>query len=417
MKNRLLAIGIVIGILLLTANPVFSAPLKGGQGSRIQAYFMSQDPDPADAGKDVDLRWQVVNTLASTTENLKFHLDADYPFLFEAGDSPDKELGASAGTNDDKIFYVLHYKLRVADNAVKGTYNVTLSWYTDGGWMKKDFSIYIDPKRADFVVGALVTSPEKLVADTDEAKLSVDIDNIGDGNAENVKVKLLLPELSKDEGFNASYAYSDEDSLGTIKKDGSKTASFYVDVGENIKDGEYSAKLKITYKDENDANNTYRTKTIDLNIPIKPAPYLIVESVKTTPENLKAGSKAEIRATVRNKGNKKADSVSLRVFKDASQPFEFSEKSDFVGKLEPGESGDAVLEVTVDKNAAAKKYLLDVELRGIDDKNNVVIFRRTVPIMVDSEARGSPNTGVFGALTAVIGAVIVGYYLKRKRDL
>jgi hypothetical protein len=417
MKSRLLAIGIVIGILLLTVNPVFSAPLKGGQGSRIQAYFMSQDPDPADAGKDVDLRWQVVNTLASTTENLKFHLDADYPFLFEAGDSPDKELGASAGTNDDKIFYVLHYKLRVADNAVKGTYNVTLSWYTDVGWNRKDFSIYIDPKRADFVVGALVTSPEKLVADTDEAKLSVEIDNIGDGNAENVKVKLLLPELSEDEGFNASYAYSDEDSLGTIKKDGSKTANFYVDVGENIKDGEYSAKLKITYKDENDANNTYRTKTIDLNIPIKPAPYLIVESVKTTPENLKAGSKAEIRTTVRNKGNKKADSVSLRVFKDASQPFEFSEKSDFVGKLEPGESGDAVLKVTVDKNAAAKKYLLDVELRGIDDKNNVVIFRRTVPITVDSEARGSPDTGVFGALTAIIGAVIVGYYLKNRKKV
>ncbi len=417
MKNRLLAIGIVIGILLLTANPVFSAPLKGGQGSRIQAYFMSQDPDPADAGKDVDLRWQVLNTLASTTENLKFHLDADYPFLFEAGDSPDKELGASAGTNDDKIFYVLHYKLRVADNAIKGTYNVTLNWYTGEGWIKKDFPIYIDPKRADFVVGALVTSPEKLVADTDEAKLSVDIDNIGDGNAENVKVKLLLPELSKDEGFSASYAYSDEDSLGTIKKDGSKTANFYVDVGENIKDGEYSAKLKITYKDENDANNTYRTKTIDLNIPIKPAPYLIVESVKTTPENLKAGSKAEIRTTVRNSGNKKAESVSLRVFKDASQPFEFSEKSDFVGKLEPGESGDAVLELTVDKNAAAKKYLLDVELRGIDDKNNVVIFRRTVPITVDSEAQGSPNTGVFGALAAVIGAIIVGYYLKRKRGL
>ncbi len=413
--TQITALCIVAGFLLLTANPVHGAPLIGGQGSRIQANFMSQDPDPADAGKDVELRWQVVNTLAGTTENLKFHLDADYPFLFEAGDSPDKELGASAGTNDDKIFYVLHYKLRVADNAVKGTYNVTLSWYPDGG--KKDFSIYIDPKRADFVVGALVTSPEKLVADTDEAKLSVDIDNIGDGNAENVKVKLLLPELSEDEGFNASYAYSDEDSLGTIKKDGSKTANFYVDVGENIKDGEYSAKLKITYKDENDANNTYRTKTIDLNIPIKPAPYLIVESVKTAPENLKAGSKAEIRITVRNKGNKKAESVSLRVFKDASQPFDFSEKSDFVGKLEPQDSGDAVLRLTVDKNAAAKKYLLDVELRGIDEKNNVVIFRRTVPITVNMEAQGSPlkDAVLLGGMVAVIGAVVAGYYLKRKK--
>lgn len=417
--TQITALGIVIGFFLLTASPALGAPLTGGQGSRIQAYFMSQDPDPADAGKDVDLRWQVVNTLSNTVESLKFRLDADYPFLFVAGDSPDKDLGASAGTNDDKVFYVLHYKLRVADNAIKGTYNVTLSWYTGEGWIKKDFPIYIDPRRADFVVGALVTSPDKLVADTDEARLSVDIDNIGDGNAENVKVKLLLPELHRDEGFNATYAYSDEDSLGTIKKDDSKTANFYVDVGENIKDGEYSAKLKITYKDENDVNNTYRTKTLDLKIPIKPAPYLIVESAKTIPENLVPGSKAQFRITVKNTGNEKAESVSLRVFKDASQPFDFSEKSDFVGKLEPEDSGDAVLRVTVDKNAAVKKYLLDVELRGIDDKNNVVIFRRTVPVTVNMEVQGSPlkDAGLLGGLVAVIGAIAAGYYLKRKKSL
>ena len=415
--TQITALCIVAGFFLLTASPAPGAPLTGGQGSRVQANFMSQDPDPADAGKDVELRWQVVNTLSSTTENLRFHLDADYPLLFEAGDSPDKDLGASAGTNDNKIFYVLHYKLRVADNVIKGTYNVTLSWFAGEGWVKKDFPIYIDPKRADFVVGALVTSPEKLVADTDEAKLSVDIDNIGDGNAENVKVKLLLPELPMDEGFNATYAYSDEDSLGTIKKDESKTANFYVDVGDKIKDGEYSAKLGITYKDENDVNNTYRTKTLDLKIPIKPAPYLIVESAKTTPENLVPGSKAQFRITVKNTGNGKAESVSLRVFKDASQPFDFSEKSDFVGKLEPQDNGDAVLRVTVDKNAAVKKYLLDVELRGIDEKNNVVIFRRTFPVTVNMEAQGSPlKDGVLlGGMVAVIGAVVAGYYLKRKK--
>lgn len=421
-KNTLARIaisGIVIGLLLAAAGTALGAPITGGQGSRIQANFMSQDPDPADAGKDVELRWQVVNTLSSTVENLRFHLDADYPLLFEAGDSPDKDLGASAGTNDNKVFYVLHYKLRVADNAVKGTYNVTLSWNTGQGWTAKDFPIYIDPKRADFVIGALVTSPEKLIADTDKAKLSVDIDNIGEGNAENVKVKLLLPELPKDEGFNASYAYSDEDSLGTIKKDDSKTANFYVDVGDKIKDGEYNAKLRITYKDENDVNNTYRTKILDLNIPIKPAPYLVVESAKITPENLVPGSKAQVRITVRNTGNEKAESVSLRVFKDASQPFDFSEKSDFVGKLEPGDSGDAVLRVTVDRNAAAKKYLLDVELRGIDEKNNVVIFRRTVPITVNPEAQGSPlqGAGLLGGMVAVIGAVVAAYYLKRKKSL
>ncbi len=418
MKSKILTQIIVYSILItflsIMVNPVLGAPLKGVQGSRVQANFMSQDPDPADAGNNVDLRWQVVNTMVNPVENLRFHLDADYPLLFEAGDSPDKDLGPSAGTNDNNIFYVLHYRLRVADNAIKGTYNVTLSWDAGEGWTKKEFPIYVDPKRADFVVGALVTSPEKLIADTKEAKLSVDINNIGKGNAENVKVKLLLPE-----GFNSSYSYSDEDSLGIIEKGGSKTATFYADVDENIKEGLYNARLEITYTDENDENNTYRTKTLDLSIPIKPAPYLIVESVTTTPENLVAGSNAEIHIKVKNTGNQKAESVSLRVFKDASQPFEFAEKSDFVGKLEAGEGGDAALGLTVDAKAAAKKYLLDVELRGIDDKNNVLIFSRTLPLTVNPKPESSPlkSVGLLGAMVAAIGAVGATYYLKGKRKL
>src|SRR5450759_908446 len=389
MKSKILkqSIGFTILIIFLSVmiSPVFGQPSLGVQGSRIQANFMSQDPDPADAGNYVDLRWQVYNSLSTTTDNLKFHLDAEYPLLFEAGDSPDQNLGLSVGTSDSQIFYVLHYKLRVADNALKGTYNVTLTWDTGNGYTKKEFPIYIDPKKADFVVGALVTSPEKLIADTMEAKLSVDINNIGKGDAENVKIKLNLPE-----GFNSSYSYSDEDTLGIIPKDGSKTATFYANVNENIKEGNYLAKLNITYKDENDQSATYRTNTLELNIPIKPAPHLIVESVTTTPINLTAGSNSEIHITVKNTGNKKAESVSMRVFKDASQPFEFSDKSDFVGKLEPGESGDAVLGFTVDSKAVAKKYLMDVELRGIDESNNVVIFRRTVPLTVTPAAKGSP---------------------------
>lgn len=416
MKNRLLTqisiLGVLIILLSMAAAVVLGAPLTGVQGNRIQANFMSQDPDPADAGNYVDLRWQVVNTITGTTDALKFHLDADYPFLFEAGDSPDKDLGVSAGTNEKDTFYVLHYKLRVADNALKGTYNVTLNWDTGQGWTKREFPIYIDPKRADFVVGALVTSPEKLIADTKEAKLSVDINNIGKGNAENVKIKLVLPE-----GFNSSYSYSDEDSLGIIAKDGSKTATFYTDIDENIKEGNYRAKLDITYKDENDEIATYRTKTLELDIPIKPAPHLIVESLTTTPINLIPGSNSEIRITVKNTGNKKAESVSLRVFKDASQPFEFSDKSDFVGKLEPGEGGDAVLGFTVNSKAAAKKYLIDVELRGIDESNNVVIFRRTIPLTVTPAAKDSPlsSAGILIGLVVVIGAVAATYYFKNGR--
>jgi hypothetical protein len=106
----------------------------------------------------------------------------------------------------------------------------------------------------------------------------------------------------------------------------------------------------------------------------------------------------------------------LRVFKDASQPFEFNEKSDFVGKLEPGESGDAILRFTVDEKAPEKKYLLDVELRGIDEKNNVVIFSRTVALAVNPKPKGLPSVGLIGGFIAIISAVAAMYYSKNRMD-
>ena len=399
----------LIILLAVTVNPGFGAPLTGVQGSRVAVNFMSQDPDPADAGKYLDLRWQVVNTVSGSVDFLTFRLDAGYPFLFEAGDSATKELGASAGTNDDKTFYVLHYKLRVADNAIKGTYNITLNWNYGNGWIKQEFPIYIDPKRADFVVGALTTSPEKLIADTDEAKLSVNIDNIGEGDAENVKVKLLMPD-----GFKATYSYSDEDTLGIIETGDSKQADFYVDINEDVREGEYDATLEITYKNENDDANRYRTQKLELKIPVKPAPYLVVDSVTSDPETLEPGTEAVVIVTVKNTGNEKADSVSLRVFKDASQPFEFSDKSDFIGKLDSGDSGEAALKFTVEDNAVPKKYLIDVELRGIDDKDNVVIFRRTIQVDIQKSSGAFPlkTLGILGGLVALIGVAGSAYYRK-----
>ncbi len=401
MKSRFFLTGMLI--LLLSAVMVSGTPITGGTGSRIQMNFMYHDPDPADAGKYIDIRWQIVNTIGGASENLRFHLDAGYPFLFEAGDTPDKYLGTSVGTSEKEVYYVLHYKLKVADNALKGTYNVTLGYSTGEGWTNKVFPIYIDPKRSDFVVGALVTSPEKLIADTDEAKLSVNIDNIGKGNAQNVKVKLLLPS-----GFKPTFSYSDEDAIGILEKGKSKTSNFYVDIDENVTEGEYKAKLEITYRDENDEENQYRTKTLDLNIPIKPAPHLAIESVAYNPEKIMPGSNADLLVRVKNTGTEKADSVSLRVFKDSAQPFKFSEKSDFIGKLEPGETGEAVIRMTVEDAAVAKKYLLDVELRCIDQKENVMIFRRTVPLTVNNGNKGLPSTGIWGILAVMAAAAYFG---------
>ncbi len=391
--------------LMLAASTVQAASLGSGM---IQAVFMNQDPDPAIPGQYVDLRWQLIKIGGTRLENTRFKLEVEYPFYFDQGERPEKYLGDVIGGTEEEEYYILHYRLRVDSDALKGDYNVTLR-YTYGrgvSWFEQDYIVHVDTSRPEFVVGLLRTSPEKLVADTTEALLKIEIDNIGDGKAENVQVKLRLPP-----GFQPSYSYSDQDNLGTIEEDTSKTARFYIDVDENIQDGDYPASLEIKYKEENDPENRYRTKILPLNLTIKPAPYLIVESATTRPPNPQPGDEVELLIRVKNTGNKKAEAVSLRVFKDSTQPFKFQEKSDYIGRLEPGQTGEAVLRLEIREDAAPKTYQLDTELRGIDDKENVLVFERSTPLTLYPKEKTSklPATAA-AALIALLGLAIAAIY-------
>ena len=410
--NKILTILVLVFCMSIHALPVESTPSVGVSGSTVHVYLMNQDPDPADSGKYLDLRWRVVVTKIGTIDDLEFYLDADYPFLFEAGDSPKKSLGKVVPSNEMEEYYVLHYKLKVADDALKGEHNVSLRWNDgSGGYTEKYFTLYVDPNKPDFTIGALRTSPERLVQDTDEALLKVDIANIGNEDAENVKAALALPV-----GFDASYAYSGEDALGTINEGESKTAHFYIDTAEGLQPGEYNATITLTYKEDDDEDNQYRTKLLPLKIPIKGSPYLVIESVETSPTEAYPGTHVNLLINVKNTGSEEVDAASLRVFKDSTQPFDFDEKSDFIGKLKPGESGEALIRLQVKEDAPPKNYLLDVELRGVEtNKDTVVLFSRTAPLIVYPAKQSSTSLLLSIGIIIAVAVVIAWYCIKRKK--
>ena len=143
-----------------------------------------------------------------------------------------------------------------------------------------------------------------------------------------------------------------------------------------------------------------------------------IESVKTIPEKVREGNDVKLLLTVKNTGTKEAESVSIRAFKESSQPFEFEEKSDFIGKLKPGETGEAVIKFSVENGANVKTYLLDLEVRSIYN-NEVITENEVIPIKVQNgEEKGffskSPVIGTL-IIILIVGLGLGGYYLFRKR--
>ena len=387
--------------------------------NRLDITLLNQDPDPGEQGEYLELRWKVVKEGNDKMEDLNFHLEIDYPFFFDNSDKPDKKVGSWQGWSDDEEYYSLYYKVRVDDEALEDTYKVKLrSTQESSGYSQmNEFEIKVgDKTNPEFVLGTLVTSPVKLLADSDENKLEVTLENIGDENARNVRMDLELPK-----GFNPTYGYSDRANLGTVEADKSKTAAFYVDIDDGMTQGKYEGKVTVHYKEANDNDNVYKTVELPLKIPINGKPSFSIESIKTIPEKIRAGSSVKLVVEVKNVGSKEAESVSLRAFKESSQPFEFEEKSDFIGKLKPGELGEAVLKFDVDTDATVKKYLLDLEIRSVYN-DEVLTENEVITLEVENgEEKGLFSSGnrIIGfAIIAVIviGGLVLYFVIKKKKE-
>ncbi|MFT4303723.1 MAG: COG1361 S-layer family protein [Candidatus Woesearchaeota archaeon] len=345
----------------------------------LDIVLLNQDPDPAEPGKYVELRWKVSKFGNAEINNLEFILEPNYPFSFDASDTPIKRVGSWWGTNLNNEYYTLYYKLYVDENAVKGTYDLNLGYRINGGQIiryKDRFNIRVDESNVPVLTrGNIITSPARLLPDSDENKIEIQINNVGQGDAQNVHVKLDMPQ-----GFSSTYSYSDEAFLGNIKSSDDANAIFYIDIDRTIKSEHYNANIKLTYSETN--SNKILSKTIPIVLDIKNKPTFSIEGIQFNENNIKPGDKVNLLIAIKNIGNKKAENVAIRAFRDSSQPFDFDERSDFIGTLEPNALGQGIIIIDVDNNAEPKSYILDLEIRSIEN-GIVYIQEETIIINVN----------------------------------
>jgi hypothetical protein len=144
-------------------------------------------------------------------------------------------------------------------------------------------------------------------------------------------------------------------------------------------------------------------------------PMFEIESIHASPEKIMPGSNVELKIRVKNIGGEEAESVSIRAFKESSQPFEFDEKSDFIGKLKPGETGEAVLKFSVDKEAVAKEHILDLEIRSIYGEEVLTQDKTATVKIEDSLQNNNLMTGIIIIVVIVAAGVIIYKFVKGKK--
>lgn len=361
----------LIGFILMLALYVTTA---SAIGSHVDITLMRTDPDPVSAGTYFDIILKLENIGTKEAGNVSVTILPEYPFSLGPGENARKDYG----TLEIMSPVTMRYTLYAGENAIDGLNKLAVAYTTQSGMkVTEDIAVDIESKKISLYVGGLETDPAKLTSDTDSAKLTVEIQNVGDSDAQMVSSRLILPD-----GFKPSTSYSTRYMLGTISHDSAKSAIYYIDIDKTVKEGTYPAQILLKYKDTTGSRSEYKEKTLDLNIPVMGRPDFEITDISTTPAEIAPGDKnIELKLKIKNTGSKKGESVSVRIFKKSEQPIDLDEKSDYIGTLDINEEGWAVLKLSIDESAALKDYRLDAEIRAIHE-NSVLVFEHTVPLSV-----------------------------------
>jgi len=372
------------------------------------------DPQPAEAGKFVNVWFKIDNPTSEKTSVLEIEVTPKDGLSLSAGEPSKKRVGIIGSSSSQTI----QYRLRVDDNAIEGANIVKVDIIQGGqGKLTVDLPIEVIDKDildVDIEIGLIRSDPTRVKPDDEFVKLDVTLQNLGDSTAKGVRA--TLKNLPK--GIEFSESYSNKELVGNIDADGTKIATFYIDVDESVKPKEYTANLELNYKYKPDeAKDDYLKETVNLpvRISIKSIPLYNITNIEFNSEELRAGTKnVKMTVTIQNIGEEEGKSVRIKVYGKSEQPFDYDVSSNFVApSLKPGETGQATLEFDIEEDATLQTYLLDFEIKNLVG-DDVITYSKTIPVEVTLPKKKSAVKSVVIAVV-IIGAVSAYFYLRKKK--
>ena len=382
-------------ILLLTA---VTAQTQSSSSSNVETTLINTDPAPLQSGESGDLRFKLINSGNTEAEDVEVELIDNYPFEVK----PDRQRTYTLGNMVPGQEYQISTEVLVADDAPDGSNNFRVR--VTYGNLNKTVNVPVEVQSDDIELNLanLKTQPSQLMPDTDNNVLTVEVVNNGEKTSENTVLDLNLPDT-----FEQTSSFSTRQVLGNIQPGQVKTAEFNFDISEKAEAGPTGITGNLTYSPDDSTSKIIQE--VDFTTILEGRPQFRINS---SDSDLKTGSTRELRLKVKNTGDEKSSSTRIRVLDSSDQPFSYDSSSKYIGTLQPGETGSAVFEVETESDAAAKKYLLDFEVRGVKD-TEVYVEDSTIQAEVENGEKSSSNLPIL-VFIALAGLVASGYFFREK---
>lgn len=405
----------IIMLLLFVGMAIADTP--SGQVSRsvnLQISLLNSDPDPAQPGRYVELRFRVENLGTFNTADTLFELIPEFPFSMDPGESTERELGTIYGRSIGDEAATLYYKVRVDRNAIDGDNYVRLRYTVDNGktWALSDkFTIRVQSVYAIVGIESVKTTPRKIEPGK-KAEVVVTLKNLADSIMEDVTLKL---DMSSSTMPFVPIDSTSEKKVKSLAPGESKAFAFDIMALGDAASQIYKLPIVISYVD---ATGTYYNKSDILALVVGATP----EIETSVDEQTFYSSGRSGKVTVRFVNRGVTDIKFLNVNLEPSDDFEIiSGSTVYIGDLDSDDYETAEFDIYV-KGTKEDHVVLPLKLEYTDPNNEE--FMQNVALRVNlysgeqlkryGLSRGNGFTGIFIILVIVIGGYF-GYQKWKKK--
>lgn len=285
----------------------------------------------------------------------------------------------------------------VGSQILNGTYSIPVSvtYYSDQGLLYSqtiDMAIGVRVQNPNIVVTVLSASPQTLYSGYNQS-LTLSIQNIGHGAANNVSVEVLPGP-----GINILSSVRDF-FIGSLAAGQSQDQNILITTG-NYTSPQASILARMDYYSDNYQYQFYKNQTINLSVAqssifrIGSGSYRILPGETTVPLNL----------TITNTGNIDAQQVQLSF--QSSYPLTPVAGSAYIPQLMPGQSATVTFLISVDSAGAPGSYPITV-YESWKQPNGAVQQTYTGSNNYFAVVSSSSSASGTGAVYAIIAIVII----------
>ncbi|MBI2546485.1 hypothetical protein HYV81_04865 [Candidatus Woesearchaeota archaeon] len=373
--------------------------------------LVNQDPDPAEPGSLVDIRFKIENTGGEPAENFIFEILPEFPFKLGDGQSAQVNLGTIYGRQIGEQGAIVHYRLLINKDAVEGDNLLNVRYSTDNGqtWTRpRPFAIRVQSHDAVIGIDKVTVEPE-LVRPGGTFKLSFLVVNHASALLKNIRVMVDLGAGDTEKPFSP-IGGSNEKVIGNMDGKEGATLLYTFAVDADAESKAYRLPVEIKYVDRQGKNFT-KQNVIGILIGEEPELSVAIQST----EVYTSGKAGAIVLKVVNKGTSDIKFLNLKI-EPTEEVTVVGSNEMYIGELDSDDFSTAEFKVYVKSDK--DKVAIPVRYEFKDSNNNPYSRQASLelPLYSASEARkmGLAEGNLAIGIAIILAILAAGYFVFRR---